>query len=268
MSETLDHQKIAEFIAAAGISMAQADKDVDIKETEYLYKILIKFTEEPEKYLYFNGIKELQKRLDAICDYWGKRNDNYRYCMLGMILGIACADDEFLENERNLLYKLADHLKIDEKYIRKTLQMEKIRVKKPSTKPNLLKTFYIGFSEPIKAFLNKLSFSQEHKIAEFVASTGMLIMTVDGNIDHKEIDKLNKIVSNFTSQPKQYLSYTNEDILLSRIQKICTYWSKKNDYYKHFLMGIIESLATVDGVLHERELMLLNDISKWLKIEE
>jgi len=268
MSNNLDYEKIAEFLAVAGMTMSQADGFVDDRETDFLNKIVAKFTSQPENYLYSNNKEDLSQRLDTICAYWGKYDDNFRYCLLGMILGIACSDDVFHEKEKLFLFELAKHLKIKEKQVKQTLKMANVRVK---SKSNFLKNAFLGMVYSVKIPLNKLftrlSLSQEHKIAEFIASTGMLMMVVDGEIAPSEVEKINQIVSNFTSLPEQSLRYTNEDLLLARIVKICSYWSKKNEYYKHFLVGIIQGIATADGIVHEREKELLGDIEKWLKIE-
>jgi len=103
---------------------------------------------------------------------------------------------------------------------------------------------------------------------EFLSSVGMLITCTDGNMNPKEIEVMYDFLSEFTSQPYQYLNFKDVEELTKRTSAICAYYAQSKNDYKYVLYRQIVYLAVCDGRLDEIEKKALYKIAKNLEIDE
>jgi len=108
----------------------------------------------------------------------------------------------------------------------------------------------------------------EKAIVEFISSVGMLMACTDGNINPTEIETIYDLLSDFTSQPYNYLNFKDEQELQERSNAICAYYAQTKNDYKYILYKHIVFLAVCDGRLDEIEKKTLYDIAKNLGIGE
>jgi len=110
--------------------------------------------------------------------------------------------------------------------------------------------------------------NEDQKAAvEFLSSVGMLITCTDGNMNPKEVEAMYDFLSDFTSQPYNYLKFNDIKELKDRVAAICAYYVKSKNDYKFFLYRKIVYLAVCDGRLDEVEKKSLYDIAKSLEID-
>jgi len=108
----LDAEKVAEFIAAAGMFIVTIDEVVAPTEQKALLNALSNYVAQPEKYLYFTTVEEHIKRTERICAYFANADDYTKGTLLGTILGLAMCDGLLPEEEKELFRKLASLLNV------------------------------------------------------------------------------------------------------------------------------------------------------------
>jgi len=104
------------------------------------------------------------------------------------------------------------------------------------------------------------------KVAEFIATTGLYMVSADGSVDPAEQMILRNALSNYTDQPEKYLYYGNAEVHTKRTDDICAYFAQTDDYTKGILLGTILGLAISDGILHEQERLLYYTVAERLGV--
>ena len=102
---------------------------------------------------------------------------------------------------------------------------------------------------------------------EFIASVGMFISCVDGEINPKENETLYNFLSRYTSQPENYLKFKDIQEVVDRTNAICEYYADAKNDSKFTLCELIAYLTICDGKLDEQEKRALYDLADRLHIE-
>jgi len=109
-----DQKKAVEFLCCAGMYIANADKEITPKELDALYDSLARYTSQPEKYCVFKSFEELVERKNAICQYYSESKNDHKFYLYEHIVYLAVCDGKLTEDERAVLFEIADRLGIDE----------------------------------------------------------------------------------------------------------------------------------------------------------
>jgi len=103
----------------------------------------------------------------------------------------------------------------------------------------------------------------DYHISYFIASAGLLVAGIDGNVDEKEIEKIMVYLSDFCIFPRFFLdnvykSGKVEEILIKTIEKILEINPSERENMLVFVIGMVMA----DRAINEKELEFIFDISK------
>ena len=116
-----DQIKAVEFYVSVGMYLASADRTMHPKEREIIYECLSQLTSQPELYLRFKNRKDLEDRKNAICEYYAQSRNDYKFHLYANIVYLAICDGKLDENERKILYEIAERLQIDEERMKEII---------------------------------------------------------------------------------------------------------------------------------------------------
>jgi len=114
--------KALEFIASAGMYIASIDNKMNPNEWEKLYSLVYYHTSQPEKYLSFKDINEIEERKNALCEYYAQSKNDHKFGLCGMMVDIATCDGKLDEKERIALFDIADRMNIDEDTMKRMIK--------------------------------------------------------------------------------------------------------------------------------------------------
>jgi uncharacterized tellurite resistance protein B-like protein len=114
--------KAIEFIASVGMYIASIDGKMNPNEWEQLYSMVYYHTSQPEKYLTFNDIREIEERKNKICEYYAQSKNDHKFKLCEMMVDLATSDGRLDEKERIALFEIANKLHIDEDTMKRLIQ--------------------------------------------------------------------------------------------------------------------------------------------------
>jgi len=126
-------EMMMKLVAAGGISMIAADKEINLEEIKSLVKILADvFTDDPEKEIIYDKEKAL-KQLDSAARYLKQHStDMDRYYSLHFLTLISLSDGRFTKKEKQVLLDIAESIGLSENdamdVMWKTLQQNGITI--------------------------------------------------------------------------------------------------------------------------------------------
>ena len=126
-------ETMMKLVAAGGISMIAADKEINLEEIKSLVKILADvFTDDPEKEIIYDKDKAL-KQLNASEKYLKKHGtDMDRYYTLHFLTLISLSDGKFTKKEKEVLMNIAESIGLSQDdamdVVWKTLQQNGITI--------------------------------------------------------------------------------------------------------------------------------------------
>jgi len=114
--------KALEFISAVGMYISSIDKKMNPNEWEKLYSMVYYHTSQPEKYLTFEDIIEIEKKKNTICEFYAQSKNDHKFSLCEMMVDIATCDGKLDEKEKTALFEIANKLNIDEDTIKRMIQ--------------------------------------------------------------------------------------------------------------------------------------------------
>lgn len=100
-------RKIVEFLAAVGLYMATLDKDSLDDKWNLLYDWISDYTTQPETYLNYKSAATIKKRVNAICKYYAKQQDNDKFTLMEQIVCVTLIDGRLELEEKKRLAEIA-----------------------------------------------------------------------------------------------------------------------------------------------------------------
>jgi len=114
--------KALEFIAAVGMYIASIDNKMNPNEWEKLFSMVYYHTSQPEKYLTFKDISEIEERKNVLCEFYAQSKNDHKFRLCEMLVDIATCDGRLDEKERIALFEIANKLNIDEDTMKRLIQ--------------------------------------------------------------------------------------------------------------------------------------------------
>jgi len=104
-------EMMMKLVAAGGISMIAADREINLEEIKSLVKILADvFTDDPEKEIVYDKEK-VKKQLDSSAKYLMDHGSDYdRYYTLHFLTLISLSDGKFTKSEKEVLLTIAESI--------------------------------------------------------------------------------------------------------------------------------------------------------------
>jgi uncharacterized tellurite resistance protein B-like protein len=104
-------EQMMKFIAAGGVSIIAADREINIEEIKSLVKILADvFTDDPEKEIVYDK-KKAEAQLKKSAEYLKRKGTDYdRFYAMHFLTVVALSDGKFTRKEKNMLMKLAESI--------------------------------------------------------------------------------------------------------------------------------------------------------------
>jgi len=114
--------KALEFISAVGMYISSIDNKMNPNEWEKLYSMVYYHTSQPEKYLTFESIEEIEEKKNAICEFYAQSKNDHKFSLCEMMVDIATCDGKLDEKEKAALFDIANKMNIDEDTIKRMIQ--------------------------------------------------------------------------------------------------------------------------------------------------
>ena len=114
--------KAVEFISAVGMYIASIDKKMNPNEWEKIYSMVYYHTSQPEKYLTFKDVNEIEERKNALCEFYAGSKNDHKFKLCDMMVDLATCDGRLDEKERNALFDIANKMNIDEDTMKRLIQ--------------------------------------------------------------------------------------------------------------------------------------------------
>jgi len=114
--------KALEFISAVGMYISSIDNIMNPNEWEKLYSMVYYHTSQPEKYLTFEDINEIEEKKNAICEFYAQSKNDHKFSLCEMMVDIATSDGKLDEREKVALFEIANKMNIDEDTIKRMIQ--------------------------------------------------------------------------------------------------------------------------------------------------
>ena len=114
--------KALAFISAVGMYISSIDNIMNPNEWEKLYSMVYYHTSQPEKYLTFKDINEIEEKKNAICEFYAQSKNDHKFSLCEMMVDIATCDGKLDEREKVALFELANKMNIDEDTIKRMIQ--------------------------------------------------------------------------------------------------------------------------------------------------
>ena len=114
--------KALEFIAAVGMYIASIDNKMNPNEWEKIYSMVYYHTSQPEKYLTFKDINEIEERKNTLCEFYAESKNDHKFRLCEMMVDIATCDGRLDEKERIALFEIAEKLNIDDDTMKRLIQ--------------------------------------------------------------------------------------------------------------------------------------------------
>lgn len=107
-SSELDRHR-SYFVAAAGIIVAGADKNLDLGEVEHIVTVLAKFSIFPKEFFdHILSQGDVGKIFETSVKAILAENPSERYTMLEYLIGLALSDNEIIKAETDLLFEMGE----------------------------------------------------------------------------------------------------------------------------------------------------------------
>jgi hypothetical protein len=110
-------KKAVEFFSAVGIYLAHSADEVSEKVWKTLYDWLAEYTTQPEIYLKFKSMKEVNDRVLAICSYFSRKHDGEKFELFEKVVQLALLDGRLELQEKGRLFDLGKLLHISKEEI-------------------------------------------------------------------------------------------------------------------------------------------------------
>ncbi len=104
------------------------------------------------------------------------------------------------------------------------------------------------------------------KKVEFLAALGIYMASYDKDSFDQKWNLLYDWISDYSSQPENYLQFDNAEQLNSKLEEICNYYTQQQDNDKFALMEQIVFITLMDGRLEPEEKKRLNELAAKLNI--
>jgi len=114
--------KALEFISAVGMYISSIDNKMNPNEWEQLYSMVYYHTSQPEKYLTFKDITEIEEKKNTICEFYAQSKNDHKFRLCEMMVDIATCDGKLDEKEKAALFEIANKLNIDGDTIKQMIQ--------------------------------------------------------------------------------------------------------------------------------------------------
>jgi len=114
--------KALEFISTVGMYISSIDNKMNPNEWEKLYSMVYYHTSQPEKYLTFEDITEIEEKKNNICEFYAQSKNDHKFSLCEMMVDIATCDGKLDEKEKAALFEIANKLNIDEDTIKRMIQ--------------------------------------------------------------------------------------------------------------------------------------------------
>jgi len=109
---------------------------------------------------------------------------------------------------------------------------------------------------------------KDRKAVEFIASVGSYLAYADGDMAEREWKMLYEWLADYTTQPEQYLDFSDLETIGKQVESICSFYANRHDGSKFQLFERLVALALLDGRLEKNEKERLYEIGGYLAISE
>jgi len=127
-------KRAIEFYSSVGIYLAHAAGEISEKVWKTLYDWLAEYTTQPENYLGFKDLKDVQARVLEICKYYARRHDGDKFELFEKIAQLALLDGRLEQTEKDRLYEIGKLLKISKEEITHIIRRSSENFLNPSRK--------------------------------------------------------------------------------------------------------------------------------------
>ncbi len=105
-------KRFVQFYSCVGIYLAGASGDITEKVWKALYDWLADYTTQPERYLSFKNMKQVEECVQDICRYFARRHDGDKYELFEKITQLALLDGRLELAEKDRIFEIGKLLKI------------------------------------------------------------------------------------------------------------------------------------------------------------
>ena len=106
------------------------------------------------------------------------------------------------------------------------------------------------------------------KKVEFLATLGMFMASYDQDSFQQKWDLLYDWISDYTSQPENYLQFDSAEQLSAKTEQICQYYAQQQDNDKFAMMEQIVFITLMDGRLESEEKKRLYELASKLNVSQ